>query len=341
MSKLICDVCGTQYPESAQQCPICGCANHANGAAEGLDEELVVPAPRERVRGGRFSAANVRKRNKNAAIQNDWQQNRFPVDEEEEEEVIFVAKPRKDRGNLILNILLVIVIVALLAVSAYLFVEHILPSITASETTPTTDPVVMDPTNGTDPTEDTGVPCTSLQIQDGVTIVELTEVGQAWLLNIVVVPENTTDTLIYTSSDDTVCTVNEQGRITAVGDGRAVIYANCGEQELEFFVVCSISEATEEPTDEPTEAPTAAPTEPLLDVTLKLNHEELTFRGKDQGVNLKCEGVPSKDITWTTDDPSIATVDENGKVISVGKGTTYIHAQYGTQKVSCKILCKF
>ena len=25
MSKIICDVCGTSYPESANQCPICGC----------------------------------------------------------------------------------------------------------------------------------------------------------------------------------------------------------------------------------------------------------------------------------------------------------------------------
>ena len=28
MSKVICDVCGTTYPETAQQCPICGCAKN-------------------------------------------------------------------------------------------------------------------------------------------------------------------------------------------------------------------------------------------------------------------------------------------------------------------------
>ena len=26
MSKIICDVCGTSYPETAAACPICGCA---------------------------------------------------------------------------------------------------------------------------------------------------------------------------------------------------------------------------------------------------------------------------------------------------------------------------
>ena len=25
MSKIICDICGTSYPETAKQCPICGC----------------------------------------------------------------------------------------------------------------------------------------------------------------------------------------------------------------------------------------------------------------------------------------------------------------------------
>ena len=25
MSKIICDICGTSYPETATQCPICGC----------------------------------------------------------------------------------------------------------------------------------------------------------------------------------------------------------------------------------------------------------------------------------------------------------------------------
>ena len=29
MSKIICDVCGTRYPESSNQCPICGCVHDA------------------------------------------------------------------------------------------------------------------------------------------------------------------------------------------------------------------------------------------------------------------------------------------------------------------------
>ena len=39
MSKIICDICGTTYPESADICPICGCSRDA--AEELLGEETV------------------------------------------------------------------------------------------------------------------------------------------------------------------------------------------------------------------------------------------------------------------------------------------------------------
>ena len=40
MSKIICDICGTEYPETAENCPICGCSKSMN-LDELLDEELL------------------------------------------------------------------------------------------------------------------------------------------------------------------------------------------------------------------------------------------------------------------------------------------------------------
>ena len=40
MNKVICDVCGTMYPDTAKQCPICGCA-----AAEPVEAAPEEPAP--------------------------------------------------------------------------------------------------------------------------------------------------------------------------------------------------------------------------------------------------------------------------------------------------------
>ena len=58
MSKIICDVCGTSYPETEVQCPICGTAKtDAAKSTTGGETGYAY------VKGGRFSHANVRKRN--------------------------------------------------------------------------------------------------------------------------------------------------------------------------------------------------------------------------------------------------------------------------------------
>ena len=72
MSKIICDVCGTRYPDSAEQCPICGCVHNfvpeqPNEAETVMEEEFVVPAGKAE-RGGHFSKANVRKRTRNQPV---------------------------------------------------------------------------------------------------------------------------------------------------------------------------------------------------------------------------------------------------------------------------------
>jgi hypothetical protein len=40
VSKIICEICGTTYPETASHCHICGCSKDA--AAEFLSEEAFV-----------------------------------------------------------------------------------------------------------------------------------------------------------------------------------------------------------------------------------------------------------------------------------------------------------
>lgn len=44
MNKVICDICGTSYPDTAEQCPICGYSRELNGDNI-LDD--IAPAPSE------------------------------------------------------------------------------------------------------------------------------------------------------------------------------------------------------------------------------------------------------------------------------------------------------
>ncbi len=335
MSKIICDVCGTRYPESAEQCPICGCVR-ATGVKTAADEMVMEEAQipvRPSVRGGRFSKSNVRKRNKNM--------DRYNVDEGRAK-----AKPQTndqdetERGGsgTLLNVMLVIVIVALLVVTGYVFTQYFLPDIlekAAPTDAPETTIVTEEPTDA--PTEEPTVPCEKLELVNGSTEIVLTERDQSWLLNVAAQPEDTTDALVYATSDDTVVTVDEQGCVTAVGEGEAVVTVSCGGQTLEFNIACIFVKETEP--EEVTEAPTEEPTEPLKNVVLEVNKTDMTFKQIGQQVTMKVKnGLTNQEVTWTSENESIVTVDADGVVTCTGWGTANLIAKYGTQEVT--IICR-
>ena len=62
MNKVICDICGTAYPDTAPKCPICGFAKTATETTSAGSERRTSESYAA-VKGGRFSKQNVRKRN--------------------------------------------------------------------------------------------------------------------------------------------------------------------------------------------------------------------------------------------------------------------------------------
>lgn len=348
MSKIICDVCGTQYPESAEQCPICGYVRAAAGktAADSIimDEAQVPSRPHER--GGHFSKSNVRKRNKNnARYDMNTDRGRGRADEGIEED--YIPVDNRKQSNTVLNILLVIVIIALLLVTGYIFVQYFLPNIIdQAETTVPAETVVETTEAPTEePTEEPTVPCTGLELVNGDNQIVLTEIGQAWLLNLQATPADTTDVIVYTSSDENVALVDGQGCVTAVGEGNAVITAACGEHQVTFDVACFFVDASDpvggegdDPAEE-TEAPTEEPTEPLKDVTLAVTRTDLTFKmiGQQYTMRMDCD-LTNKEVTWSSENEGIVTIDEDGIITCVGWGTTNVIAKYGDQEV--EIICR-
>ena len=104
MSKINCDICGTSYPDTASQCPICGCVRSADSTpAESVSEGA---GSYTHVRGGRFSRSNVRKRNQGKPVADmPPVREEFPEDLPEEGE-------RQDKGLLLAVCLLLLAIVA-------------------------------------------------------------------------------------------------------------------------------------------------------------------------------------------------------------------------------------
>ena len=270
MSKIICDVCGSRYPDTAAQCPICGCINNKVAKAPAEDREPAVKTElpeRTSTPGGRFSKANVNKRNEGKTfteepatrVKREKPQAKPQIQEDYDLEEDFEEETGKKRGGFV-NVLLVLVIVALLGVCAYLFIQFFMPSFFGSDSIiAPTEPVVAAteaPTEAPAPTLPPMIPCEKLVAEEAT--VTLTEAGQVQSLNIQVMPENSTDGLIYISSNEEVATVNEKGEVTAVGEGSVVITAFCGAQQLECNVICNFSGA---PVTEPVAEPATEPAE--------------------------------------------------------------------------------
>ena len=217
-------------------------------------------------------------------------------------------------------------------------------------TEPSTDPTEpsTDPTEpSTDPTEPTttepatepGVPCTSLSLVGSME--KLTFKGQYWRLMVKAEPEDTTDKVVYTSGNESVVTIDEYGRVTAVGEGETTIVVTCGDKRLETPAVVSFQAETTEPTAATAPvAGTPAETTPIV-IGGNTGLTDLTIERRGVYITLELEGgIAAEDVRWTTSDSSVATV-YNGNVTAIGEGLCVITAEYNGQTTQCVIRCKF
>ncbi len=324
MSKIICDVCGTSYPETATQCPICGCVRPGDAkvvAGNTNEPEVQTSGTYTYVKGGRFSKSNVKKRSRSqvAGVNTPAAQ---PVEKK-------TGGNKNEVGVVIAILALLLAIVAVVIYIAMRFFAPALPQTgnKPSNAATTGNSATMDPTGTTGEPTTLEIPCTAITVSK--TVVEFDKAGAALLLNVTTNPENTTDVLKFTSSDENVATVSQDGKITAVGGGEAVIAITCGQATAECKVVCDIEHTQSTET-------TAAPT--ISADGFKLNREDFTLVKKGESHILYKGEIPVESITWTTEDANVATV-ENGKVVAVGSGVTTVHAEYGGVKCSCIVRC--
>ena len=334
MDKVICDICGTSYPATADQCPICGCEKSANPIADEEFAREADPSPAYKpVKGGRFSDANVRKRNKTvmaAPVQYDYDLDDEDDDDYDEDEEEYEEEAVEGRSNKGLVAVLIFLIVAILGLILYLYFNFFVPDKKPNqETQPSASTTVT--TAAPTETEAPTVPCTGLEVSE--TDIVLNAVGNAWLLNVVAAPADTTDSITYASSNEAVATVSAEGCITAVGPGEAVITVTCGTAAVECKVTCTIET---EPATEATEA-TEAPTEPEKD--WGLNRQEFTLRVGEQW-SLYEGDVSTALITFKARDTSVVTISKSGIVTGVGEGWTMVTAEYNGVVKECKVICK-
>ena len=345
MSKLICDVCGTTYPETASQCPICGSAtNSANQtAAASGDGSQADTSSYAYVKGGRFSKKNVRRINSGksapttkrtaparAKTEASAQRPSTPARREKNE-----PKKQKEPSNIGLIIVVVLLLLAIVAVLVYIGVQVWKNQETPDPTDNPSTQQTTDPTDNTTPSDQPDVPCQDILLT--ASIIDLIAEGETWKLEVELSPADCTDTVRFVTADPNVATVAPDGTITAVGEGSTVISIICGDITKNCLINCIYDQGSE-------------PTDPPIEFKFEFDAVYVPSSGcwdgtfRTQGQVWKCFkgslSVPAEDIIWTSDNTEICTIDQ-GYVTIHKPGTTRIHAQYNGITYTCWIRAVF
>ena len=155
------------------------------------------------------------------------------------------------------------------------------------------------------------------------------EKGQKANLNVAYLPADTTDekAVTWKSENENVATVDANGVVTAVAGGTTKIVATA-KANNKITAVCEVKV-------------------PIHTEGITLNETEIKDLLKGKTAKLTVSFVPentedSREVRWTSDDPSVATVDANGTVKALKEGTATITAEtvVGGHKASCTVTVK-
>lgn len=120
----------------------------------------------------------------------------------------------------------------------------------------------------------------------------------------------------WTSSDTAVATVDETGKITAVGTGNATITATADGATSAACVVTVV-----------------APKKDLVLQSIYGTRDDISI-SVNGGAPMEVLGTDST-VQWSTEDSSIATVDSEGYVKGVSRGNTKVVAKVDGQTLTC------
>ena len=131
-------------------------------------------------------------------------------------------------------------------------------------------------------------------------------------------PDDATDkSVVWSSSNSTIASVDSDGRVTGVAGGEVTIYAKAGEKEAKCIVTVTV--------------PVTA---------ISVNKESITLvEGESETLvaTIEPDDATDKTVTWISSNEQIATVDETGKVTAVKAGEATITAKAGDKAANCQV----
>ena len=152
------------------------------------------------------------------------------------------------------------------------------------------------------------------------TLISSLPVGSTQTLTATIAPEGVKVTVVWSSEDDAVAVVNENGEVTGVAPGTTVISARAEES----VATCKVTVTEVKPT-----------AIKLSAATLKLAVEEHQVLE----VVLTPSNAVADDLTWSTSDEKVAVVDQNGTVTALAEGnaTITVKCNGGNLAATCQV----
>ena len=129
-------------------------------------------------------------------------------------------------------------------------------------------------------------------------------------------PENATNKNVYwVSTNSAVATVDNEGNVTAVGEGTAIIVVTTEDGNRTAMCTVTVTGSDNSSEDK-------------INVTgVSLNANSIKLNKNDQKqlvATVRPANATNKSVYWTSSNESVATVDNNGNVTAIGKGTATI-----------------
>ena len=162
------------------------------------------------------------------------------------------------------------------------------------------------------------IEATSLEITPKTKVLR---VGETFTLGLTVLPLGAAAHINWFNNNPSVVLLQDDGIIMAKGVGKATIVARDAEDKLEP-AICEVTVVG------------------ASDVTsLTLNQNSLTL-GVNESFDLVATVLPensSAKVNWSSDDPSVAEVDSEGKVKAKSAGSATITAVAGSRSATCVV----
>ena len=169
---------------------------------------------------------------------------------------------------------------------------------------------------------DTTVAVAEVKLNKNTLTLQVTEKEN---LQATVIPTDATDqTLLWSSSYETVASVNQNGEVTALKEGFAII--TVATKDGNKKATCTVTVLAE--------------LVPVTDVTLNKTTMELQVTQKE---NLQATVVPAnatdKTVTWSSSDEAVVSVNPNGEITAktAGAATITVTTTNGNKTATCLI----